>query len=93
MRPQEHCDGSLPAVPGSWVRLIIEKPFGKDLASSEVLSEELGKLYNEQQLWRIDHYLVRGGQGRAARQGGAGAGMRSRSPWAGQDTQRQDEPH
>jgi glucose-6-phosphate 1-dehydrogenase len=35
----------------------VEKPFGKDLASAEELSAQLGELFNEQQLYRIDHYL------------------------------------
>lgn len=43
--------------PRSWVRIIVEKPFGKDLASSEELSEQLGALFPEEQLYRIDHYL------------------------------------
>ncbi|KQK00202.1 glucose-6-phosphate 1-dehydrogenase, cytoplasmic isoform [Brachypodium distachyon] len=40
-----------------WTRVIVEKPFGKDLGSSEELSSQLGELFNEQQLYRIDHYL------------------------------------
>jgi len=40
-----------------WTRVIVEKPFGKDLDSSEKLSAELGKLFEEDQLYRIDHYL------------------------------------
>lgn len=35
----------------------MEKPFGKDLESSEALSSELGALFTEEQLYRIDHYL------------------------------------
>jgi glucose-6-phosphate 1-dehydrogenase len=35
----------------------VEKPFGKDLDSSEALSSELGALFSEDQLYRIDHYL------------------------------------
>jgi glucose-6-phosphate 1-dehydrogenase len=40
-----------------WTRVIVEKPFGKDLDSSEALSSELGALFSEDQLYRIDHYL------------------------------------
>jgi len=40
-----------------WTRVIIEKPFGKDLDSSEKLSKHLSKLFTEDQLYRIDHYL------------------------------------
>lgn len=35
----------------------MEKPFGKDLESSEKLSSELAALFTEEQLYRIDHYL------------------------------------
>lgn len=51
-----HCDNVFPS-PESWIRVIVEKPFGKDLQSSEVLADELGSLYPESQLYRIDHYL------------------------------------
>ena len=40
-----------------WNRLIIEKPFGKDTASFEKLSSEMGAMYTEKHLYRIDHYL------------------------------------
>lgn len=40
-----------------WNRIIVEKPFGRDAASSNALSEHLAKLFNEEQLYRIDHYL------------------------------------
>ena len=40
-----------------WTRVIIEKPFGKDLESSEKLSKHLSQLFKEEQLYRIDHYL------------------------------------
>lgn len=42
---------------GSWSRVIVEKPFGRDLASSEALSAALGALFREEQVYRIDHYL------------------------------------
>ncbi|XP_043704493.1 glucose-6-phosphate 1-dehydrogenase, cytoplasmic isoform-like [Telopea speciosissima] len=42
---------------GGWTRVIVEKPFGKDLDSAEDLSGQLGGLFDEQQLYRIDHYL------------------------------------
>jgi len=38
-------------------RLIIEKPFGRDLDSSNVLSAQLSSLFHEDQIYRIDHYL------------------------------------
>jgi hypothetical protein len=39
------------------VRLILEKPFGRNLPSSISLSEALNRLFREDQLWRIDHFL------------------------------------
>jgi glucose-6-phosphate 1-dehydrogenase len=41
----------------SWVRIIVEKPFGRDLESSEELSGEVAKLFCENQIYRIDHFL------------------------------------
>ena len=43
--------------PSGWSRVIIEKPFGKDSASSEKLSNHLSSLFKEEELYRIDHYL------------------------------------
>lgn len=40
-----------------WTRVIVEKPFGRDAASSLQLSEHLAKLFTEDQVYRIDHYL------------------------------------
>ena len=40
-----------------WLRLIVEKPFGKDLQSSNKLSEHLSKFFSEEEIYRIDHYL------------------------------------
>lgn len=37
--------------------MVIEKPFGKDLASSEELNNKICSLFTEEQLYRIDHYL------------------------------------
>ena len=42
---------------GVWRRLVVEKPFGTDLASAKELNSELLKLMEEQQIYRIDHYL------------------------------------
>lgn len=38
-------------------RLIIEKPFGRDYKSAESLNNELSSAFNEDQIFRIDHYL------------------------------------
>jgi glucose-6-phosphate 1-dehydrogenase len=40
-----------------WARLIIEKPFGHDLESARALNTELTKVFREEQIYRIDHYL------------------------------------
>jgi glucose-6-phosphate 1-dehydrogenase len=40
-----------------WTRIIIEKPFGHDLASAKALNEEAAKVFHEDQVYRIDHYL------------------------------------
>ncbi len=39
------------------IRLILEKPFGRDLESAKDLNTELHKHWEETQIWRIDHYL------------------------------------
>ncbi|XP_050412053.1 glucose-6-phosphate 1-dehydrogenase isoform X2 [Patella vulgata] len=40
-----------------WTRIIVEKPFGRDLESSNHLSSHLAALFKEEELYRIDHYL------------------------------------
>ncbi|MGD8603920.1 MAG: glucose-6-phosphate dehydrogenase [Anaerolineales bacterium] len=40
-----------------WRRVVIEKPFGSDLASAGALNESIHKTLNEDQIYRIDHYL------------------------------------
>eukprot|EP00760_Papus_ankaliazontas_P030223 PhM_4_TR4670/c0_g1_i1/m.35745/K00036/G6PD, zwf; glucose-6-phosphate 1-dehydrogenase len=40
-----------------WSRLIVEKPFGRDSASSNALAKSLNGLFREEQIYRIDHYL------------------------------------
>ena len=40
-----------------WVRTIIEKPFGHDLASARALNDDVNKVFDEDQIFRIDHYL------------------------------------
>jgi glucose-6-phosphate 1-dehydrogenase len=42
---------------GAWRRLVVEKPFGTDLASAKALNDELLKIVTENQIYRIDHYL------------------------------------
>jgi glucose-6-phosphate 1-dehydrogenase len=42
---------------GAWRRLVVEKPFGTDLESAKALNNELLKIADEHQIYRIDHYL------------------------------------
>jgi glucose-6-phosphate 1-dehydrogenase len=42
---------------GGWARLVVEKPFGYDLESAEILDEHLHRHFKEDQIYRIDHYL------------------------------------
>ena len=42
---------------GAWRRVIIEKPFGRDLDSARALNAEIKKVLDERQIYRIDHYL------------------------------------
>ncbi len=42
---------------GGWRRVIIEKPFGTDLASARALDERLHKVLDEGQIYRMDHFL------------------------------------
>jgi glucose-6-phosphate 1-dehydrogenase len=50
-RPSDCGDGK------NWVRIIIEKPFGHDLESAKALNNEVNKVFDENQIFRIDHYL------------------------------------
>lgn len=40
-----------------WARIVIEKPFGRDLRSASMLNTQLGRAFDEEQVYRIDHYL------------------------------------
>jgi len=42
---------------GPWERVVVEKPFGGDLASAHQLNQKLLKVFAEDQIYRIDHYL------------------------------------
>ena len=58
---KQHCSdfssGDGDCKPETWLRVVIEKPFGHDLASSEELSDTVAGLFAEQQIYRIDHFL------------------------------------
>lgn len=40
-----------------WTRIIVEKPFGRDLASARTLNQQIHQVFHEEQVYRIDHYL------------------------------------
>ncbi len=42
---------------GSWVRIIVEKPFGRDAQSARELNQLVHRVFDEEQVYRIDHYL------------------------------------
>jgi glucose-6-phosphate 1-dehydrogenase len=43
--------------PGGWTRVVVEKPFGHDLESARALVEQMRGAFEEEQIFRIDHYL------------------------------------
>ena len=49
--------GLVTETPTAWRRVIIEKPFGRDLESARELTGALSNALHEQQIYRIDHYL------------------------------------
>lgn len=59
----EHLHASGMTIPCSpeegWTRVIVEKPFGKDLQTAQDLDMLLGKLFREEQIYRLDHYLAK----------------------------------
>jgi glucose-6-phosphate 1-dehydrogenase len=40
-----------------WTRIVVEKPYGQDLESARTLDAEVHKVFSEEQVYRIDHYL------------------------------------
>src|SRR6202020_703030 len=40
-----------------WTRIVLEKPFGRDLESANVLNEVVHRVFDEKTVYRIDHYL------------------------------------
>ncbi len=54
---QIHHTGLLNKESTGWQRIVVEKPFGHDLASAHALNRELTRYAHEQQVFRIDHYL------------------------------------
>lgn len=41
----------------AWTRVVVEKPFGRDLSSAHTLNNEITEVLDESQIYRIDHYL------------------------------------
>jgi glucose-6-phosphate 1-dehydrogenase len=54
---QIHRCGLLNKESSAWQRIVVEKPFGHDLASAHALNRELTRFAHEPQVFRIDHYL------------------------------------
>jgi glucose-6-phosphate 1-dehydrogenase len=48
---------TVPGTPGGFCRLIVEKPFGRNLETARELSADLHHSFTEEQIYRIDHYL------------------------------------
>ncbi len=44
---------------GGWTRLVVEKPFGRDLTSARSLNRALAEGFGEHQVFRIDHYMAK----------------------------------
>jgi glucose-6-phosphate 1-dehydrogenase len=42
-----------------WTRVLVEKPFGRDIKTARDLDKRLGELFQEEQIFRIDHYLAK----------------------------------
>ena len=42
---------------GGWRRIVVEKPFGHDLASAQAINNALHSVFDESQIYRMDHYL------------------------------------
>ncbi len=48
---------SMASQQSEWRRIVVEKPFGHDLASAQELNRVVHKVFDESQVYRIDHYL------------------------------------
>lgn len=42
---------------GAWLRVVLEKPFGHDFTSAQILATQLGNSLKDEEMYRIDHYL------------------------------------
>ncbi len=50
-------NANLAAEDGHWSRIVVEKPFGRDLESARALNATIAEVFKESQVYRIDHYL------------------------------------
>lgn len=46
-----------PKIGRPWMRIVLEKPFGRDLDSAKALAKDMAVHFNETEIYRIDHYL------------------------------------
>jgi len=53
------CAPGVPDERAAWTRVLVEKPFGNNLKEARKLDRLLGKLFAEEQIFRIDHYLAK----------------------------------
>lgn len=53
------CAPGVPDEEGAWTRILVEKPFGSNQREAARLDRLLGKLFEEDQIFRIDHYLAK----------------------------------
>ncbi|XP_061583305.1 GDH/6PGL endoplasmic bifunctional protein [Cololabis saira] len=53
----EKINSSCRPASGAWVRVVLEKPFGHDYRSAQVLASELGSSLKNEEMYKIDHYL------------------------------------
>lgn len=52
-------EARLPDGQGSWTRVLVEKPIGTNQATAEAIDEQLARLFKEEQIYRIEHYLAK----------------------------------
>src|SRR6185503_15955765 len=50
-------NANLASEDGHWSRIVVEKPFGRDLESAKALNATIAEVFKESQIYRIDHYL------------------------------------
>ena len=50
-------ESQMESCPGGWRRIVVEKPFGRDLETALALDEILHSVFSEEQIYRMDHYL------------------------------------